>query len=142
MLLSSSRGSVLTHMPLITIETRRGLTPALKSGLFDAIHEALVTCFRIPDHDRAQRLVEYAPEDFEIPPGRGESFTIVTIVAFAGRSVDAKRALYKTIADRFEAFGFPRLDVFIVLQEVPMENWGLRGGVAGCDIDLGFEVKI
>jgi phenylpyruvate tautomerase PptA (4-oxalocrotonate tautomerase family) len=129
-------------MPLITIEARRGLAPALKRGLFDAVHEALVTCFRIPDHDRAQRVIEYAPEDFEIPPGRGEMFTIVTIVAFAGRSVEAKRALYKTIADRFEALGVPRLDVFIVLQEAPTENWGLRGGLAGCDIDFGFNLRV
>ena len=129
-------------MPLITLEARRGMPPELKRGLFDAVHEALVACFRIPDHDRAQRFAEYAPEDFEIPPGRGERFTIVTIVAFAGRSVDAKRALYKTIADRFEALGVPRRDVFIVLNEAPVENWGLRGGVAGCDIDFGFDLKV
>jgi phenylpyruvate tautomerase PptA (4-oxalocrotonate tautomerase family) len=129
-------------MPLIKIEARRGVAPALKRGLFDAVHEALVACFRIPDDDRTQRFVEYAPEDFEVPPGRGETFTIVTIVAFAGRSLDAKRALYKMIADRFEALGIPRLDVFIVLEEEPRENWGLRGGVAGSDVALGFDVKV
>jgi phenylpyruvate tautomerase PptA (4-oxalocrotonate tautomerase family) len=129
-------------MPLVMIEARRGMPPELKRGLLGAVHEALVASFRIPDHDRAQRFVEHVPEDFEIPPGRGERFSIVTIVAFAGRSVDAKRALYKAIADRFEALGVPRRDVFIVLQEEPMENWGLRGGVAGCDIDFGFQVKV
>jgi phenylpyruvate tautomerase PptA (4-oxalocrotonate tautomerase family) len=129
-------------MPLVMIEARRGMPPELKRGLLDAVHEALVACFRIPDHDRHQRVVEYAPEDFEIPAGRGERFTIVTIVAFAGRSLDAKRALYKTIADRFESLGVPRRDVFIVLQEAPVENWGLRGGVAGCDIDFGFDLKV
>jgi phenylpyruvate tautomerase PptA (4-oxalocrotonate tautomerase family) len=129
-------------MPLVTIEARRGMPPELKRGMFDAVHEALVACFRIPDHDRAQRVIEYAPEDFEIPPGRGERFTIVTIAVFSGRSVDAKRALYKTIADRFEALGLPRRDVFILLQEAPVENWGLRGGVAGCDLELGFNLKV
>jgi phenylpyruvate tautomerase PptA (4-oxalocrotonate tautomerase family) len=129
-------------MPLITLESRRGLAPDLKRKLFDVVHEALVTCFRIPDHDRAQRLVEYAPEDFEIPPGRGEAFTIVTIVAFAGRSVDAKRALYQMIADGFESAGIPRLDVFIVLNEAPRENWGLRGGVIATDIDFAFKLDV
>src|SRR5258706_15037253 len=117
-------------MPLITIETRRGLPRETKRGLLDAVHEALVDAFKIPDHDRAQRFVEHAAEDFDLPPGRGERFTIVSIVAFAGRSIDVKRALYKAIADRFEALGIPRLDVFIVLHEEPVENWGLRGGVA------------
>jgi phenylpyruvate tautomerase PptA (4-oxalocrotonate tautomerase family) len=129
-------------MPTVKIEARRGLSPELKRGLLEAVHGALVECFRIPDHDRAQRFVEYAAEDFDIPPGRGPRFTIVTIVAFAGRSVDAKRALYKSIADRFDALGVPRLDIFIVLEEQPKENWGLRGGVAGCDIDFGFKIDV
>jgi len=129
-------------MPLVTIEARRGVPPDLKRGMLDAVHEALVDCFRIPDHDRTQRFVEHEPENFEIPPGRGPRYALVTIVAFAGRSLDAKRVLYKTIVDRFEALGMSRLDVLILLQEEPRENWGLRGGVAGCDVDLGFEVKV
>lgn len=129
-------------MPIVKIEARRGLPPSLKRDLLAAVHDALVECFRIPDSDRAQQFVEYAPEDFEIPTGRGERFTIVTIAAFAGRSVEAKRGLYKSIAARFDALGIPRLDVFIVLQEVPVENWGLRGGVIGTDIDFGFKIEV
>jgi phenylpyruvate tautomerase PptA (4-oxalocrotonate tautomerase family) len=129
-------------MPLIKLEARHGLPAQLKRGLFDAVHDALVRWFHIPDDDRAQRFVEYAPEDFEIPPGRGPRFTIVTIAAFKGRTLEAKRDLYKAIADRFEALGIPRLDVFILLEEQPKENWGLRGGIAGCDLDLGFKVEV
>jgi phenylpyruvate tautomerase PptA (4-oxalocrotonate tautomerase family) len=129
-------------MPLVTIETRRGLPAGTKKALFDGVHRALVECFKIPDRDRAQRMIEYAPEDFEIPADRGERFSIVTLTVFAGRSLDAKRALYRNIVDRFEAAGVPRKDVFIVLQEVPVENWGLRGGVAGCDIDFGFKIGV
>lgn len=129
-------------MPLVTIETRHGLQSALKRELFEVVHGALVECFRIPDHDRTQRLIEYAPENFEIPPGRGPRYTVVTIVAFAGRSLDAKRSLYRAIADGFERIGVPRTDVFILLHEEPSQNWGLRGGVAGCDLDLGFNVNV
>ena len=129
-------------MPLVTIETRRGLASRVKRGLLDAVHQALVDCFRIPDRDRAQRIVEYAKDDFDIPADKGERFTIVTIVAFAGRSLEAKRALYKSIADKFDAIGIPRLDVVIVLQENPTENWGMRGGLAACDVDLGFKIDV
>jgi phenylpyruvate tautomerase PptA (4-oxalocrotonate tautomerase family) len=86
--------------------------------------------------------VEHAPENFEIPPGRGERFAIVSIEAFAGRSIDAKRALYREIVTRLAEVGIPKADVFIVLKEIPMENWGLRGGVAGCDIDVGFNIHV
>ncbi len=129
-------------MPLVKIETRRGLAPATKKALLEGAHQALVECFKIPDHDRAQRFIEYAPEDFEIPGNRGERYTIVSLTVFAGRSLDAKRALYRSIADRFEAAGIPRTDVFIVLNEVPVENWGLRGGIAGCDVDFGFKIDL
>jgi phenylpyruvate tautomerase PptA (4-oxalocrotonate tautomerase family) len=129
-------------MPTITIETRRGLSPETKRQLFDAVHAALMAAFKIPDHDRSQRLIEYAPEDFEIPPGKGERYTLVSIEAFAGRSVDAKRALYAEIVGRFEAAGIPKTDVLIVLRDIPLENWGLRGGIAACDLDLGFKIAV
>jgi phenylpyruvate tautomerase PptA (4-oxalocrotonate tautomerase family) len=129
-------------MPIVTIDTRRGIGGETKRRLLDAVHHALMAAFKIPDHDRAQRIVEHAPEDFEIPPGRGERFAVVTIQAFAGRSTDAKRALYREIVERFEAAGVPKRDVFIVLQEIPVENWGLRGGVAGCDVDFGFDIRV
>jgi hypothetical protein len=29
-----------------------------------------------------------------------------------------------------------------VLYEVPLENWGLRGGKPASEIDLGFEIAI
>ena len=30
----------------------------------------------------------------------------------------------------------------ITLRESPTENWGIRGGQAACDVDLGFNVKV
>jgi phenylpyruvate tautomerase PptA (4-oxalocrotonate tautomerase family) len=129
-------------MPVVKIDTRRGLSAQTKKQLLEAAHAALVAAFKIPDHDRTQRLVEHAAEDFEIPPGKGERYTVVEISVFAGRSIEAKRALYREIVERFEAAGIPRLDVFILLHEEPVENWGLRGGIAGCDIDFGFNLKV
>ena len=129
-------------MPLVRLEARRGLDAETKLRLLDAVHAALMVAFGIPDRDRNQRFVEYAPEDFEIPAGRGERFIIVDIVAFAGRSIEAKRRLYQDVADRFHALGIPREDVFIVVHDNPKENWGLRGGIAGCDIDFGFKIDV
>jgi phenylpyruvate tautomerase PptA (4-oxalocrotonate tautomerase family) len=129
-------------MPLVKLETRRGLSPETKRSLLDGVHAALMAAFHIPDRDRNQRFVEHAPEDFEIPPGHGERFIVVEIVAFAGRSVDAKRRLYKEVVDRFFALGIPREDVFIVVTDNPTENWGLRGGIAGCDIDFEFKIDV
>ncbi len=108
----------------------------------DAVHAALVNKFKIPDHDRNQRFVEYATEDFDLPQGRGERYCIIEITAFGGRSLDAKRALYRDIVDRFADVGIPREDVLILLQEQPSENWAFRGGQAACDLELGFKVEV
>ncbi|WP_199429154.1 tautomerase family protein [Qaidamihabitans albus] len=55
---------------------------------------------------------------------------------------DSKRNLYAEIVDRLSVFGIPRGDVTITLREIPTENWGVRGGRAACDVDLGFEVDV
>ena len=130
-------------MPLVTLETRRWMTPEQKAQAFDAVHAALVSAFRIPDHDRHQRVVEYADADFEIPPGRSGRYLVVALDVFAGRSVEAKRTLYREVVDRLAAaLGIPRTDVLICLREIPLENWGVRGGQAACDVDLGFQVRV
>jgi len=129
-------------MPLVRIETRRWLTPETKLQLFDAVHAALVGAFKIPNDDRAQRLLEYAPEDFEIPPGKGPRFTIIVVSAFAGRSLDAKRNLYRELVARLSQLGIPPKDVFVLLEEQPLDNWGIKGGVPASEAKLGFEVKV
>jgi tautomerase-like protein len=48
--------------------------------------------------------------------------THIEITLFAGRSINAKRLLYKTIVRNLATFDVPARDVKIVLIEVPAEN--------------------
>jgi phenylpyruvate tautomerase PptA (4-oxalocrotonate tautomerase family) len=32
--------------------------------------------------------------------------------------------------------------VFIVLNEIPLDNWGIRGGIPASEVDLGFKVGV
>jgi phenylpyruvate tautomerase PptA (4-oxalocrotonate tautomerase family) len=129
-------------MPLIRIEIREGWSRTEKSRLLDAIHAAAVEALQIPDEDRTQILTEHPADAFEFPPGRGERFTLVEVTMFAGRSLDAKRRLYRAVVRHLGRLGIPPSDVLIVLNEVPLENWGIRGGTPASDVDLGFEVGI
>jgi phenylpyruvate tautomerase PptA (4-oxalocrotonate tautomerase family) len=129
-------------MPLIRVAIREGWSPAEKAGLLDAIHAAAVEALRIPDEDRTQMLTEHPAEAFEIPPGKGDRFTLVEVTMFAGRSLDAKRRLYRAVVTNLGRLGIPPSDVLIVLHEVPLENWGIRGGTPASDVDLGFEVGV
>ena len=86
--------------------------------------------------------MEHEPEDFVTPQGYGETYVLVEITAFSGRSMDAKRALYQTIVKWFEAIGVAKQDVRIILYEVPKENWGIRGGVPASEVNLGYRVDV
>ena len=131
-------------MPSTVIEVRRQYSDAEESAILEAVHQALVSAFRIPAGDKHLRLFVHAPHRFPAPPklDRPEFATMVTIDCFAGRSVEAKRALYDEIVSRLEAVGIPRDHVTIVVRDLPRENWGIRGGQAASDVDLGFEVEV
>jgi len=70
----------------------------------------------------------------QIHSGRG--YTV------AGRSMDAKRALFKAVAANLAELGVPETEVKTILIEVPTENWGLRGGYPASELDLGFKIDV
>jgi phenylpyruvate tautomerase PptA (4-oxalocrotonate tautomerase family) len=130
-------------MPLVSIDILAGKDQAYKKALLDGVHAALVKALKIPQDDRNQRLHELAPENYERRPGRTDKFTLVEITLFKGRSMDAKRALYKAIVTNLgREPGIDGNDIMIVLHEVPLENWGIRGGKPASEVDLGFKVDV
>ena len=131
-------------MPSVLIEIRRTCAPEQETALMEAVHAALVSAFRILPTDRNVRLTVHAPHRFACPPhlAQPELYTHVSIDAFAGRSLDAKRALYRAIVANLEPRGIPKDHVKILLRELPRENWGIRGGQAACDVELGFKVDV
>ena len=102
-------------MPLVRIEILKGRSADEKQRLLDAVHAALVEGF-------------------------GERYSLIEITAFPGRSADAKRRLYEAIVRNLRAERVPAEDVFVVLTEPPMENWGIRGGRPASEVDLGFRI--
>ena len=131
-------------MPGAVIEIRRVIPAEEESAIIEGVHAALREAFKILPHDRNVRLVVHEPHRFACPPqlAAPELFTFISIDAFAGRSLDAKRALYAAIVTNLARLGVPKDHVKIVLREIPRENWGIRGGRAGCDVDLGFKVDV
>ncbi|THB65157.1 MAG: tautomerase family protein [Desulfovibrio sp.] len=129
-------------MPNVILHMREGWTADEKKAVLDVVHAALVEAFGIPENDRYQRISQYPAEDFEIPPGKSEKFVYVEIVVFPGRSLEAKRALYMSIAEGFTGIGLDPQDMMITLKQPPMENWGLRGGIPATDIDFGFKIDV
>lgn len=131
-------------MPSVLIEIRRQYAQEQEVALMEAVHRALREAFKILSGDKNVRLVVHEPHRFACPPDREkpEYYTHISIDAFAGRSLEAKRNLYKAIVNNLEPFGIPKNHVKILLREIARENWGIRGGQAGCDVELGFKVEV
>jgi 5-carboxymethyl-2-hydroxymuconate isomerase len=55
--------------PHVRIEIVKGRSLEERQRLFQAVHEALMEAFRIPDDDRTQRIVEHEPENSRSRPG-------------------------------------------------------------------------
>jgi phenylpyruvate tautomerase PptA (4-oxalocrotonate tautomerase family) len=131
-------------MPTVLIEVRREYTPQQETAIMEAVHSALREAFKLPEWDRDIRLVAHLPHRFMCRPDldQAEYFTHIVIDCFAGRSLDAKRNLYKAIVRNLKPLGIPNNQAKILLRESSKENWGIRGGHAACDIEIGFEVEV
>ena len=131
-------------MPTASVEVRRHYSVVEEVAILDAVHGALVVAFAIPPRDRHVRLVVHEPHRFAVSPEQHdpERYTLVTVDCFEGRSLEAKRRLYREVVERLAVVGIDPRDVTITLREGPTENWGVRGGRAACDVDLGFTIEV
>lgn len=129
-------------MPLVKVEILKGSSKEYKKGILEGIHVALVEAFKIPDDDRIHRIYELSKENFEFDTYKSERFVLIEITIFEGRSLEAKKTLYKSIVRNLnERLGIPDNDILITLQEVPLDNWGIRGKSAS-EVDLGFKINV
>lgn len=130
-------------MPVVKISLLEGKDRNYKRALLDGVHSALVEAFVIPDSDRHQQLYELDREHLEISEGKSDQFVLIEIIAFQGRSLDAKRRLYASIVRNLgQAPGISGDDILIIIHEPPMENWGIRGGKPANEVDIGFKVDV
>jgi phenylpyruvate tautomerase PptA (4-oxalocrotonate tautomerase family) len=131
-------------VPSVLIEVRQQYSTEVEKGIMESVHSALRDAFKILPGDRNVRLLVHEPHRFDCPPDREkpEYYTHISIDCFAGRSLEAKRALYKLIVDNLSSYGIPANHVKIMLREITAENWGIRGGKAACDIELGFDINV
>jgi len=129
-------------MPLVKIETRKFWPASQKLEIMEAVHSAMREALKIPENDRDIRFHAYHPEDYQVSPDKTQRYTLVEITLFTGRSLQAKKELYQGIVTNLGKLGILASDVFIVLHEIPLENWGIRGGIPASEVDLGFNVGV
>jgi phenylpyruvate tautomerase PptA (4-oxalocrotonate tautomerase family) len=130
-------------MPVVRVTMRQGRSADYRKAILNGVHDALVESFEIPEQDRHQQLIQLPPEDFEIPSSQTDAHTLIELTVFPGRSLEAKKKLYQGIVRKLaQDPGIAPTDVLIVLHEPPLENWGIRGGQAATDVNIGFELDV
>jgi len=115
-------------MPLVKINMIKGKDAEYKRKVFDSVHKGLITALGIEDWDRFQRIIEIPKEDFEVAPGKTDDFMIIELTLFPGRTrAQKKKAIEDITNELVNNLGIAATDVFIVINEPPMENWGMAG---------------
>jgi phenylpyruvate tautomerase PptA (4-oxalocrotonate tautomerase family) len=123
-------------MPLARIDLPAGKPAGYGRAVADVVYEAMIATLNAPKDDRFQIIAEHGRDTLIIDPSylgiaRGADALIIQLTLNEGRTVEAKKAFYKAVADGLNArLGLRREDVVINLVEVKKENWSFGNGVA------------
>lgn len=122
-------------MPLVRIDLITGRTPEEVRAIADAVHQAIVDEYGIPARDRFQVVTEHPAthiiaEDAGLGFERTEGVVMIQVFTQAGRSDEAKQALYATVHDRLAGVGVASEDVFIGYVENGPQDWSFGFGRA------------
>ena len=119
-------------MPLVKINLLKGKSAEYKKTVFDCVHQGLIEGLRISDWDRFQRIIEFDRTDFEAPAEKSDNFMIIELTLFPGRTKEQKTAAIEIITSKLvAALSIAPEDVFIIISEPPLENWGMAGHQKG-----------
>jgi len=76
---------------------------------------------------------------YERSPDKTEKFTLIELTLFPGRSTKMKKDVISEITRLLGArLQIEPLDIFIIINEPPLENWGMRGIQAS---EMGLQYK-
>jgi phenylpyruvate tautomerase PptA (4-oxalocrotonate tautomerase family) len=121
-------------MPLVTLTVRQPKSPAFKSAVLDAVHDALAAA-GVPVTDKFQRVLELPADDFRFDPGypdlatpRTDDFVLIEILWSVGRSVKVKKKLLGELMANLRTAGFDPENVMVCFKETSWENWSFGGG--------------
>lgn len=123
-------------MPLVRISVLEGKQQSYLQKIGDAVHRAMVETISVPPQDRFQIITEHAKSHFIYDPSylnirRSDDLVIIQITLNQGRTLEAKKAFYKKLAELLhQELNLRKEDVLVSLVEVAKENWSFGNGEA------------
>ncbi|AUS87587.1 tautomerase family protein [Lysinibacillus sp. YS11] len=129
-------------MGQIKIYGVKGRLNPIKETLSNIIHSCMVDALEYPLDKKFHRFFPMDKEDFYFASERTESYTIIEISMFEGRTIQAKKQLVKLLFERINnKLNISPQDVEITIFETPKHNWGIRG-LPGDELALNYKVNI
>ncbi len=120
---------------------REKLLP-VRERLSEVIHSCSMDALGLPEDKRAHRFIHLANEDFMMPAGRTDGYTILEISMIEGRTKETKKKLIRLLFDRIQKqIGITHMDLEICIYESPACNWGFRG-MHGDEIQLSYKIDV
>lgn len=124
-------------MPLARIDIPVGKSADYGKTVGGVVYDTMVSVLNVPQNDRFQVIGEHQvgtgliADPNYLGVNRSENVLFVQLTLNEGRSVEAKQAFYKALADGLNArLGLRREDLVINLVEVKKENWSFGNGIA------------
>ncbi len=123
-------------MPLVRIDLKKGRPEGFGKQVGEIVYQTMVDTINVPKDDNFQVITEHGSSGLIYDPGylgisRTDGVIFIQITLNEGRSVELKKALYKTLAERLHhQLGVRMEDVFVNLVEVKKENWSFGSGIA------------
>jgi phenylpyruvate tautomerase PptA (4-oxalocrotonate tautomerase family) len=123
-------------MPLVRIDLLHDTSAEYRRTIGDVIYESMLYSLNVPKDDRFLVTYEHPPEDLSVDPTylgirRSSACILIQVTLNEGRSVEQKRAFYRSIVDGLQRrLNVRREDVVINLVEVKRENWSFGNGEA------------
>lgn len=121
-------------MPIVRLSLLKGRTNENLAAISDAIHNALVSDFGMPDEDRFQVITQYDPHEISFNRTfwggpRSDGFMMLSILGGPAPTVKSKQAFFKAVVRNLEATaGVNPEDVFITMQEADVSDFSFGGG--------------
>jgi phenylpyruvate tautomerase PptA (4-oxalocrotonate tautomerase family) len=122
-------------MPLVRISVLQG-PEGWGRKVGQVVYRTMVDTIDVPRNDNFQVITEHSRDTLVFDRGyldipRTDGFVSIQITLSEGRSLEKKRLLYKTLAERLQReLGVRPEDVFVNLVEVKKENWSFGNGLA------------
>lgn len=122
-------------MPISRIDIRSGKPAEYRRAILDSLYCALQEALNVPDEDEFMVITEHDAANFRygnyLGVERSEDLVYIEVTVFNTRTVEQKKALYKSVVKHLgEGPGIRPQDVFITVLEAAKENWSLGNGEA------------